>query len=134
MVDKEMKERVKRYRRLMKSAHTLETEREMMDLDFTFTCMDLAGADQQYLLPWQKLANILSVIVIAGFLALIVSLVSVHLFHVTEFSIVYGVSTAVFGTILIFLYFFKLEAVIGKAVDRYRAKRINAWLNSERWE
>ncbi len=131
-VERRVKDVVRRYRALMKSAHTLKTEAEVKCLRSTFNSWEFL--DLCCLLRWQTYGIMIALICVAALIAEGLTL----RFSMAWAAVVMTATFVIFGLTLaialICLYVFKFEKRVSSAVNRRRTKRLDTWLKTERWE
>ena len=131
-VERRVEDVVRRYRALMKSAHTLKTEAEVKSLRGTFNSWELL--DLCCLLRWQTGGIMAALVCVAALIAAGLTLLIAGVWPTVDVTAAFIIFGLILAIALICLYIFKFEEKVSSAVNRRRIKRINAWLKTERWE
>lgn len=131
-VERRVEDVVRRYRALMKSAHTLKTEAEVKSLKNTFDSWELLNLC--CLLRWQTNGIMIALVCAAAFLAGWLTLLTARVWPTVDTTATFTILVLVLAIAVICLYIFKFERKVSSAVNRRRTKHLDAWLKTERWE
>ena len=126
-----MKALVSRYRRLMKSAHTMENEIKVEGLKRSFENMSVTG--EGLLLSWQKYGMYVALITIEVILGMLATMLLARIWPTIDSRKAFGYVTLSIAAVLSWLYVSKWANAIGNAVGKRRIKRMDTWLKTERW-